>query len=79
MLRVKELMLNNFIKQQTKNVGISKDPGSTLFLWDYFQNSVFGYSWKINIQESRNSVVWHYEAKLCSERHTVLALAKNAV
>lgn len=72
-----KLMLNNFMKQQTKSVGISKDPGSTLFLWDYFQNSLFGYSWKINIQELGNLVVRHYKAKLCCERNTVLALAKN--
>lgn len=70
-------MLNNFMKQQIKNVGIYKDPGSTLFLWDYFQNSVFDYPWKTNIQELRNSVVRHYEAKLYCERNTVLALAKN--
>lgn len=66
MLTVKELklVLNNFIKQQTKKVGISKDLGSMLFLWDYFQNSIFGYSWKTNIQKSRNSVVRQYKAKL---------------
>lgn len=38
-----KLVLNNFTKQWIEKVGILKDPSSTVFLWDYFQKSVFDY------------------------------------
>lgn len=60
-----EVSVKQFYKAADKKSWDIQDLGSMLFLWDYFQNSIFGYSWKTNIQESRNSVVRHYKAKLC--------------